>query len=54
VFIQTRNPAHPFWRFVLEADYAGFYEREIAQRQRFAIRVFAAGAVALSCPADAP
>ena len=35
VFIQTRNPAHPFWNFVLGADYAGFYAREIAQRERF-------------------
>lgn len=55
VFIQTRNPAHPFWRFVLEADYAGFYEREIAQRQRFRYPPFSRLALLrLSCPADAP
>ncbi len=35
VVIQTRNPGHPFWDFVLRADYNAFAERELAQRQRF-------------------
>jgi primosomal protein N' (replication factor Y) len=54
VLIQTRNPAHPFWSFVLNADYAGFYEREIAQRQRFRYPPFTRLALLrLSCPAGA-
>ncbi|MBI5519318.1 MAG: primosomal protein N' [Desulfovibrio sp.] len=54
VIIQTRNPAHPFWNFVLGADYAGFYEREIAQRRRFRYPPFSKLALLrLSCPADA-
>ncbi|MDP2848643.1 MAG: primosomal protein N' [Humidesulfovibrio sp.] len=54
VLIQTRNPAHPFWHFVLGADYAGFYEREIAQRQRFRYPPFTRLALLrLSCPVDA-
>ncbi|WP_459853273.1 replication restart helicase PriA [Humidesulfovibrio idahonensis] len=53
VLIQTRNPAHPFWNFVLKADYAGFYEREIASRQRFRYPPFTRLALLrLSCPAD--
>lgn len=54
VLIQTRNRAHPFWDFVLNADYAGFYEREIAQRQRFLYPPFTRLALLrLSCPANA-
>ncbi|HWR04604.1 MAG TPA: primosomal protein N' [Humidesulfovibrio sp.] len=54
VIIQTRNPGHPFWDFVLSADYTGFYEREIAQRQRFRYPPFAKLALLrLSCPAEA-
>jgi len=54
VLIQTRNPGHPFWPFVLSADYAGFYEREIAQRQRFRYPPFTRLALLrLSCPANA-
>ncbi len=34
VIIQTRNPAHYCWEFVRTADYAGFFERELALRQR--------------------
>jgi primosomal protein N' (replication factor Y) len=52
VLIQTRNPAHPFWHFVLGADYAGFYEREIASRQRYRYPPFSRLALLrLSCPA---
>jgi len=54
VLIQTRNPLHPFWNFVLNADYAGFYEREIAQRQRFRYPPFTRLALLrLSCPVEA-
>ncbi len=54
VLIQTRNPGHPFWSFVLNADYTGFYEREIAQRQRFRYPPFTRLALLrLSCPANA-
>jgi len=53
VLIQTRNPGHPFWHFVLDADYAGFYAREIASRQRFRYPPFTRLALLrLSCPAD--
>ena len=34
VIIQTRNPAHYCWEFVRNADYAGFYEKELALRQK--------------------
>ena len=54
VLIQTRNPEHPFWHFVLQADYAGFYAREIASRQRFRYPPFTRLALLrLSCPQDA-
>lgn len=53
VLIQTRNPGHPFWPFVLNADYTGFYEREIVQRQRFRYPPFTRLALLrLSCPAN--
>lgn len=53
VLIQTRNPAHPFWDFVLKGDYAGFYDREIASRQRFRYPPFTRLALLrLSCPAE--
>ncbi len=54
VLIQTRNPAHPFWRYVLEADYTGFYEHEIASRKRFRYPPFTCLALLrLSCPVEA-
>ena len=34
VIIQTRDPGHYCWEFVRLADYEGFYERELALRQR--------------------
>ncbi len=53
VVIQTRNPGHPFWNFVLGADYAGFSAREIAQRQRFGYPPFRKLALLrLGFPAD--
>lgn len=53
VLVQTRNPAHPFWDFVLRADYPGFYAREIEQRQRFRYPPFTRLALLrLSCSAD--
>jgi len=53
VLVQTRNPAHPFWDFVLRADYQGFYAREIASRQRFRYPPFTRLALLrLSCPAN--
>lgn len=35
VLIQTANPAHPVLDFVLRHDYDGFYESEMAERERF-------------------
>ncbi|OGR40108.1 MAG: primosomal protein N' [Desulfovibrionales bacterium GWA2_65_9] len=53
VLVQTRNPAHPFWDFVLRADYQGFYNREIASRQRFRYPPFTKLALLrLSCAAN--
>lgn len=55
VFIQTRSPAHPFWQFVLESDYKGFYEREIALRERFGYPPFIKlGLIRLSYPLNWP
>ncbi len=34
VFIQTRDPGHYCWEYVIRADYAGFYERELEVRRR--------------------
>ncbi len=34
VLIQTRDPSHYCWQYVLGADYAGFYERELDVRRR--------------------
>jgi primosomal protein N' (replication factor Y) len=34
VIIQTRNPEHYCWEYVRRADYQGFYERELALRER--------------------
>ena len=34
VLIQTRDPSHYCWEYVKEADYAGFYERELEVRRR--------------------
>ena len=34
VVIQTRDLGHYCWEFVTKADYQGFYERELALRQR--------------------
>lgn len=35
VLIQTRNPAHPLLKKVIEHDYQGFFDQEIAERQAF-------------------
>ncbi len=34
VLIQTRDPAHYCWQYVLNCDYEGFYEQEIALRRK--------------------
>ncbi len=53
VLIQTRNPDLPFWRFVCESDYQGFYEREIALREKYRYPPFVKLAlVRLSFPQD--
>jgi primosomal protein N' (replication factor Y) len=41
VLIQTRSPSHPFWDFVLRADYEGFFRRELEMRRRFGYPPFA-------------
>ncbi|MBF0515452.1 MAG: primosomal protein N', partial [Desulfovibrionaceae bacterium] len=35
VLIQTRNPANPFWDFVKNADYEGFFAFELEKRRRY-------------------
>ncbi len=35
VIVQTSNPTHPVIERVMEHDYKGFYEQEIADRQKF-------------------
>ncbi len=35
VVIQTRNPDHYCWQYILDNNFRGFYEYEIALRQRF-------------------
>ncbi len=55
VFIQTRSPGHPFWEFVLNADYKGFFEREIVLRERFSYPPFIKlGLIRMSYPQDWP
>lgn len=34
VIIQTRDPSHYCWQYVKDADYEGFFERELALRER--------------------
>ena len=53
VMIQTRDVNHYCWRYVAESDYAGFYEQEVAKRERFGYPPFVKlGLVRLSCPMD--
>lgn len=53
VLVQTRNPRHPFWDHVLRADYETFFEREIAQRERFRYPPFVRlGLIRISVPAE--
>lgn len=35
VLIQTRQPGHPLFEFILNHDYKGFFDEEIEQRQRY-------------------
>jgi primosomal protein N' (replication factor Y) len=35
VLIQTSNPQHPIIDFVVKHDYQGFYEHELAEREKF-------------------
>jgi primosomal protein N' (replication factor Y) len=53
VLIQTRDVNHYCWKYVAECDYAGFYEQEVAKRERFGYPPFVKlGLVRLSCPMD--
>jgi len=53
VLIQTRNPEHYCWNFVLSGDYRGFYAAELEKRKRFAYPPFSRlGLVRISHPAD--
>ncbi|MGE4293731.1 MAG: primosomal protein N' [Desulfovibrio sp.] len=53
VLVQTRNPRHPFWDHVLRADYETFYEREIAQREKFRYPPFVRlGLIRMSVPVE--
>ena len=52
VLVQTRYPAHYCWEFVRNADYEGFFERELALRRRRAYPPFVRLAlIRISCPA---
>lgn len=35
VVIQTSQPGHPIFSYVLQADYQGFYEKEIVERKKY-------------------
>jgi primosomal protein N' (replication factor Y) len=53
VLIQTRNPGHAFWDFVVRGDYEGFYAREIELRRKYAYPPFVKlGLLRFSYPAD--
>ena len=53
VFIQTRDPGHYCWDFIRRGDYPGFYEHEIALRQKRRYPPFARLAlVRLTFPLD--
>ena len=53
VLIQTRNPGHVFWDFVVRGDYEGFYAREIELRRKYAYPPFVKlGLLRFSYPAD--
>lgn len=40
VAIQTYNPAHPLFPFLINHDYPGYYKYELAERQRFSYPPF--------------
>lgn len=40
VLIQTRNPLEPFWDYVRNADYHGFFELELAKRRKYSYPPF--------------
>jgi len=40
VTIQTYNPAHPIFQYLLAHDYEGFYENEIAERNKYSYPPF--------------
>jgi primosomal protein N' (replication factor Y) len=55
VMIQTRNPKHYCWQYVLENDYTGFYAQEIERRRMRGYPPFVKlGLLRLSYPADRP
>jgi len=55
VLIQTRNPGHYCWQYILHNDYEGFFAKEIALRKLMGYPPFVKLAlVRLSMPADWP
>jgi primosomal protein N' (replication factor Y) len=53
VLIQTRNREDPFWNFVRNADYQGFFALEIEKRRKYAYPPFVKlGLVRASYPRD--
>ena len=53
VLIQTRNPDHYCWQYVLDGDYEGFYAREVALRAKYNYPPFSKlGLMRLSFPMD--
>lgn len=55
VLIQTRDPKHYCWQYVLQGDYEGFYKHEIAIRERRRYPPFVRlGLIRISFPFDWP
>ena len=53
VMIQTRNPKHYCWQYVLANDYQGFYSQEIERRRKRGYPPFVKlGLLRISFPAD--
>jgi len=53
VLIQTRTPDDPFFRYVLDGDFEGFFEMELSRRKRLCYPPFTRlGLIRLSFPRE--